>query len=256
MPRVFSRVFSAIIIVSGIGWPAATIADTALVAVATNFAEAAESLVSDFEHLSEHDITISTGSTGKLYAQIVNGAPYDALLAADQQYPRRLESLDHAVAGSRFVYAIGKLCLWSRDPRRIGADGADTLRQRHFRALALANPALAPYGTAAMQTLQSLGLVDALQEKIVTGENVGQAFALVATGNAELGFVALASVLSKRNRQTGSRWLVPAELYEPIRQDAVLLRHGEINAAAVAFLAYLQSDEARLTIEAFGYGQE
>lgn len=237
-------------------WPALSGAETALIAVASNFSEVAESLVRDFENLSEHEIEISAASTGKHYAQINNGAPYDAFLAADQASPRRLEESAVAVAGTRFVYAIGKLTLWSPDEKLIGDDGIAVLEKQDFHALAIANPALAPYGIAARETLLSLGLWNALEHKIVMGENVGQAFAFAATGNAELGLVALASVISKRNAQTGSRWAVPSELHAPIRQDAVLLEHGSGNAAAVAFLAYLQSDEARLTIESFGYGLE
>ncbi len=237
-------------------WPALCGADTALIAVASNFAEVAESLVRDFENLSEHEIEISASSTGKHYAQIINGAPFDAMLAADQASPRRLEESEDAVAGTRFVYAIGKLTLWSADRGLIGGDGIALLEKQEFRALAIANPALAPYGIAAKETLLSLGLWNALEQKIVMGENIGQAFALTATGNAELGLVALASVISKRNARNGSRWDVPSELHAPIRQDAVLLEHGYGNAAAVAFLAYLQSDEARLTIGSFGYGLE
>lgn len=237
-------------------WPALCGAETALIAVASNFSEVAESLVLDFENLSEHEIETTAASTGKHYAQIINGAPYDALLAADQQSPRRLEESEHAVAGTRFVYAIGKLVLWSSDERLIGDDGIAVLEKQDFRALAIANPALAPYGIAAKETLLSLGLWNSLEHKIVMGENVGQAFALAATGNAELGLVPLSSVISKRIARRGSRWDVPSELHAPIRQDAVLLEHGYANAAAVAFLAYLQSDEARLTIESFGYGLE
>lgn len=210
----------------------------------------------DFENLSEHEIAISSAATGKHYAQIINGAPYDALLAADQERPRRLEESAHAVAGTRFVYAVGRLTLWSPDEGLICDDGIAVLEKQDFRALAIANPALAPYGAAARGTLQSLGLWSELEQKVVMGENVGQAFAMVATGNAELGLVALSSVMSKRNARSGSRWDVPADLHTPIRQDAVLLERGYANAAAVAFLAYLRSDEARLTIAAYGYGLE
>jgi len=236
--------------------PVIAVAESALIAVATNFAEVVESLALDFEMLSEHEIRISTGSTGKLYAQIVNGAPYDALLAADRESPRRLEVTELAVPGSSFAYAVGKLALWSPNEKLISGNGIDVLKRHDFRALAIANPELAPYGMAAVETLRNLGLWDSLKSSLVMGENVGQAFALVATGNAELGFVALASVKSKRNGQAGSYWDVPAELHTAIRQDAVLLEHGYQNAAAVAFLAYLKSDEARLTIASFGYGLE
>lgn len=236
--------------------PALAPAESALVAVATNFSEVAEVLVRDFEDLGEHEIEISTAATGKHYAQIISGAPYDALLAADQDRPRLLEKSAVAVDGTRFVYAIGRLTLWSADATLIGDDGIAVLRTQDFRALAIANPELAPYGVAARETLRSLGLWDALGDKIVMGENIGQAFALAATGNAELGLVALSSVISIRNAGKGSRWDVPPELHSPILQDAVLLAHGEGNAAAVAFLAYLRSDEARLTIESYGYGLE
>jgi molybdate transport system substrate-binding protein len=234
----------------------AAMADSALIAVATNFAEVAELLVEDFEDASGHDIDIATGATGKLYAQISNDAPYDALLAADQERPMRLEVSGDAVAGTRFVYAVGRLALWSADASLIGNDGLATLRSGDFRSLAIANPELAPYGAAARETMQSLGLWDELQSKIVSGENVGQAFALVATRNAELGFVALASVVSERNTIEGSRWDVPSAMHEAIRQDAVLLIHGSDNAAAIAFLAYLRTDSAKARITAMGYGLE
>jgi molybdate transport system substrate-binding protein len=237
-------------------WPAISAAESALIAVATNFAEVAETLVADFEKLGEHEIGISTGSTGKLYAQIINGAPYDALLAADQAYARRLGESGAALPESVFTYAIGRLALWSPNGKLIPRDGVAVLQRQDFRALAIANPDLAPYGAAAREVLQKLGLWQSLQQKLVMGENAGQAFALVATGNAELGFVALASVLSQYNSRVGSRWDVPEELHAPIRQDAALLNRAAENAAAVAFLAYLKSDEARLTIASFGYGLE
>ena len=249
------KVRSVIAVLALLSSPVA-MAESALIAVATNFAEVAALLVEDFEAASGHDIGIATGATGKLYAQITNDAPYDALLAADQERPMRLEVSGDAVAGTRFVYAVGQLTLWSADAAMFGDDGAAVLRSGAFRSLAMANPELAPYGAAARDTLQSLGLWDELQPKIVLGENVGQAFALVATRNAELGFVALASVMSEHNATEGSRWDVPAAMHELIRQDAVLLRHGSDNAAAIAFLAYLRSDAAKARIVAMGYGLE
>jgi molybdate transport system substrate-binding protein len=231
-------------------------AESALSAVATNFAEAAELLAREFEQISGQQIEIATGATGKLFAQITNDAPFDALLAADQERPMRLEISGDAIAGTRFVYAIGRLTLWSADASLIGNDGMAILRDGHFRSLAIASPALAPYGAAAKETLQSLDLWNELQPKIVTGENIGQAFALVATRNAELGFVALASVMSEHNRISGSRWDVPSVMHMPIRQDAVLLQHGSDNATAIAFLEYLRSDPARARIAALGYGLE
>ena len=238
----------------GLAGPAA--AGEAVVAVAANFSEVAERLAGDFERESGHRLTFVAGSTGKLYAQIVNGAPFDAFLAADQESPGRLEKEGLAVAESRFTYATGRLTLWSSEPGRIGSDGAATLRQGAFRRLAIANPALAPYGAAARQTLENLGLWKRFKDRIVMGETIGQAHALVASGNAELGFVALSSVLSPRNETRGSRWDVPADLHAPIRQDAVLLARGAGNPAARGFLDFLRSAKAKAVMATYGYGVE
>lgn len=231
-------------------------AGEAVVAVAANFSEVVERLVADFEADSGHSVIVVVGSTGKLYAQIAKAAPFDVFLAADRARPAKLEEEHATVEGSRFTYATGRLALWSRDPGRVGDDGAAVLRAGEFRLLAIANPALAPYGEAARQTLRSLDLWDALQDKVVMGETVGQAHALVASGNAELGFVALSYVLSKRNETPGSRWEVPAELHAPIRQDAVLLLRAADNPAARGFLDFLRSAEARRVIASYGYGVE
>jgi molybdate transport system substrate-binding protein len=236
--------------------PGTASAAEALVAVAGNFSEVIERLESDFETATGHNLTVTTGSTGKLYAQIENGAPFDIMLAADRRRPELLEKEGLAVAGSRFTYAVGRLTLWSPDPGRVAADGAETLRAGHFRKLAIANPDLAPYGEAARETLAALDLLEALGDRIVMGENIGQAYALVATGNAELGLVALSYVISPRNRMPGSRWEVPQELYTPIRQEAILLVRAADNVAARAFLEYLKSDGARAVIQSFGYGVE
>ncbi len=226
-------------------------AEEALIAVAANFADVARFLAADYGAISGHRITVATGSTGKIYAQIVNGAPYDAMLAADRERPELLESEGRAVPGSRFTYATGRLALWSADPALIGADGAETLRAGAFRHLAIANPKLAPYGLAARQTLERLGLWDALQGKLATGENIGQAHALVSSGAAELGFVAAAQV---QTGVSGSVWQAPEDLHDPIRQDAVLLWHGAENPAARGFLEFLNSGGARTFIRASGYG--
>ena len=233
--------------------PTSVAADEALVAVATNFAEVAAKLEAEFEELNGHRITIATGSTGKLYAQILQGAPFDALLAADRERPRLLEDAGIGVAGTRFVYATGRLALWSPDAGRFDGDGRLVLQAGGFRSLAIANPELAPYGKAAMQTLQSLELWRRLEHQIVMGENVGQAHALVATQNAEFGLVALSYIMSDRNETPGSRWDVPGSLHAPIRQEAVLLRHGADNAAASSFLAFLRTETARRLIESSGY---
>lgn len=201
-------------------------------------------------------MTVVAGSSGKLYAQIANGAPFDVFLSADQERPGRLEKEGLAVAGSRFTYATGRLTLWSAEPGRVGRDGAATLRRGEFRRLAIANPALAPYGAAAKQALEKLGLWDRFKDRIVMGETIGQAHAMVASGNAELGFVALSSVLSPRTETKGSRWDVPGDLHAPIRQDAVLLSRAAGNPAARGFLAFLRSEKARGLIESFGYSIE
>ncbi len=227
--------------------------DTALIAVATNFAFVAGQLEADFEGRSGRRIDITTGATGKLYAQITNGAPFDALLAADIERPKMLAESGAGLAGTVFVYAQGRLALWSAAAGRIPANGEAYLRALDYRRLALANPDLAPYGLAARQVLQSLSVWHAVQPRIVTGENVGQAHAMVATGNADAGLVALADVLHLPVERRGSHWLVPEHLHEPIEQAAVLLRHGEDNAAARDFLDYLQTPAARTMIESFGY---
>lgn len=251
-----SIIASAVIVLAAISSPAVLRAEEALVAVATNFAEAMERLESEFERQSEHEVTVVSGSTGKLYAQIKNGAPFDVFLAADEERPRLLENEGLAVKDSRFTYAVGRLVLWSPEADRIAADGAETLRQGSFRKLAMANPALAPYGAAARQTLEALELYQHLSDRIVLGENIGQAHAMVATGNAELGLLALSYVMSPRNQLTGGRWLVPQHLHVPIRQDAALLARGATNPAAVAFVLWLHGDDARTVIERFGYAVE
>ena len=227
-----------------------------LVAVAANFAAVVERLKPEFERSSGHRVVATTGATGKLYAQIRAGAPFQVLLAADAKTPALLESEGAAVAGSRFTYAIGRLALWSRAPDLVAADGAATLRAGSFRHLAIANPDLAPYGVAAREVLQATGTWDALRPKIVMGQNIGQTHALVASGAAEVGFVALSALKDPKAPAGGSAWEVPASLHAPLQQDAVLLNPGRGNPAATAFLAYLRSPAARAVIEAYGYGAE
>jgi molybdate transport system substrate-binding protein len=252
MPRARSLLAAVMTLTVG-AWNVA-LAEEATVAIAANFAEPMERLQAMFEKESDHELTLVVGSTGKLYAQITNGAPFDVLLAADQERPARLVEEDHAAANSLFTYAVGRLSLWSADPGLIGEGrGEAVLRSGDFDHVAIANPELAPYGKAAQQTLEALGLWDQVSPKIVQGENIGQTFQMVATGNAELGFVALSYVVSERNATAGSAWDVPAELHEPIRQDAVLLSHGADNPAATGFLDFLRSPEAQAVIERFGY---
>lgn len=245
---------ASLLLFPALGGPAS--GEEAVVAVAANFSEVVERLGKDFEGASGHTLNFVVGSTGKLYAQIGNGAPFDVFLAADQERPEILEREGLAVAGSRFTYAAGRLALWSPEPGRIGEDGAATLREGAFRLLAIANPDLAPYGAAARQTLESLDLWKSLEGKIVMGETIGQAHAMVSSGNAELGFVALSYLLSPRNKTAGSRWDVPSGLHAPIRQDAVLLTRAAGNPAARGFLDYLRTDEVKKVIESFGYSVE
>lgn len=216
------------------------------VAVATNFVKTARALAGDFTTASGHAVVVSEGSTGRLYAQIVNGAPFEVFLSADAERPLRLVAEGYAVEGTRFAYALGRLVLWSADPARVRDAGA---LRGDFRHLAIANPELAPYGAAARQTLERLGLWAALEPRLVRGEDVGQTQQFVATGNAELGFVALAQVVDAG----GSRWEVPADHHAPIEQEAVLLGPGRDDATARAFLAFLRSAAARARIEAAGY---
>ncbi|MGE0486985.1 MAG: molybdate ABC transporter substrate-binding protein [Gammaproteobacteria bacterium] len=236
----------------GAGLPPAR-ADEATVAVAANFAEVLAALAPAFTATTGHTLVASAGSTGKLYAQVMSGAPFDVLLAADPERPARLEAEGVAVAGTRFTYATGALVLWSRDAALLAADDPAVIAASPVRHLAIANPDLAPYGVAARQVLAALGLAAAVADKLVMGQNVGEAYALVASGAAEAGFVALSAVAKPGTPVAGSRWAVPATLHDPIRQDAVLLRHGADNRAARAFLDFLRSASARALIRAHGY---
>lgn len=241
-------------VILALGLSSAAPAETALVAVAANFAEAAETLAPKFKAATGHDLELTTGSTGKLYAQIGAGAPFEVLLSADAETPARLEAEGKAVAGTRFTYAVGQLALYSANPETVGADGKAALENPDLRFIAIANPDLAPYGVAAREALQAMGLWDSLLPRIVMGQNIGQTFALVETGAAEVGFVALSAVKAPGKEPTGSHWQVPQEMFTPIRQDAVLLKAGEANPAAKAFLDYLGSPEAAEVIAAYGYG--
>jgi len=234
------------------GFSVLTRADEVSVAVAANFTAPMQKIAAEFEHDTGHKLALSFGSTGKFYAQIRNGAPFQILLAADDETPARLEKEGMAVPGSRTTYAIGSLVLWSAKPGLVD-DKGEVLKKGAFNKLAIANPKLAPYGAAAVETLTRLGLLAAVEPKFVQGENIAQAFQFIATGNADLGFVALSQVIKDGRIATGSAWIVPAQLHTPIRQDAVLLATGKGNAAAVALLKYLSSDKARAVIKAYGY---
>ena len=222
------------------------------VAVAANFTAPMQKIAAAFEQDTGHKAILSFGSSGKFYAQIKNGAPFQVLLSADDQTPARLEREGQGVSGTRFTYAIGKLVLWSRQPGLVD-DKGDVLRTGRFNRVALADPKLAPYGAAAVQVLGGLGLMSSLAPKFVQGENIAQTYQFVATGNAEIGFVALSQVFADGKLTQGSAWMIPAKLHAPIRQDAVLLGPGKDNAAAAALMAYLRSDKVRAVIRSFGY---
>ncbi|MCQ4284995.1 molybdate ABC transporter substrate-binding protein [Pseudomonas stutzeri] len=228
-------------------------ADEIQVAVASNFTAPMRVITEQFERDTGHKVLLSFGSTGKLYAQIRNGAPFSILLAADEQIPVRLEDEGLGVAGSRFTYAIGTLVLWSANEGYVDDQGK-VLTDQAYRHVAIANPKTAPYGAAAMATLTKLGLADSVKGKLVQGENIAQTHQFVASGNAELGFVALSQIIESGEIRQGSGWVVPATYHPPIRQDALLLTKGRDNPAAQALLDYLRSAKATEVINAYGYG--
>lgn len=223
-----------------------------LVAVASNFMPPMQKIALEFERDTGHKATLSFGSTGGFYAQIRNGAPFMLLLAADAETPARLEKDGLAIAGTRFTYANGRLVLWSAQPGLVDDQG-QVLAKGNFERLALANPKLAPYGAAAVETLTKLNLRERVQSRFVQGENIGQTFQFVATGNAPLGFVALSQVMADGRITKGSAWVVPASLHAPIRQDAVVLPPGKNNAAVSSLAAYLRGAKARAIIRSYGY---
>jgi molybdate transport system substrate-binding protein len=218
------------------------------IAVAANFTDAAKEIAAAFKQKTGHEAVLSFGSSGQFYTQITQDAPFQIMLSADDERPQKLVSDGLGVPESRFTYAIGKLVLWSKDPNAV--KGEATLTHAAFTKLSICNPVAAPYGAAAVETMKSLKLYDSLQPKLVEGANITQAYQFVATGNAEVGFVAL-SQLTGNNE--GSRWLVPQNLYKQIRQDAVLLKKGANNEAATAFMTFLKGPEARAIIEKYGY---
>jgi molybdate transport system substrate-binding protein len=222
------------------------------VAVAANFTAPMQKIAAEFEKDTGHKAVLAFGATGKFYAQIVNGAPFEVLLAADDETPARLETAHRTVPGTRFTYATGRLALWSAQDGYVDNQG-QVLETGHYAHLAIANPKTAPYGAAAIETLAKLNLLDRVRGKLVQGENIAQAYQFVSTGNAPLGFVALAQVYRDGRFTSGSGWIVPANLHGPIRQDAVILAKGGANPAAKALATYLKSDKARSIIRSYGY---
>jgi len=222
------------------------------VAVAANFTAPMQQIATAFAQDTGNKAVLAFGATGKFYAQISNGAPFEILLAADDETPARLEQERQTVPGSRFTYATGRLVLWSAREHYVDAQG-QVLQSGNFAHLSIANPKAAPYGAAALETLKKLNLLERLQPKIVQGENISQAQQFVSTGNAELGFVALSQVARDGKFTAGSGWIVPAAMHSPIRQDAVILAKGGANPTAQALMAYLKSDKAKGIIRSFGY---
>lgn len=247
-PRTFLALFA------GLTFSASVLAEEVQVAVAANFTAPLQAIAPAFAKDTGHTLVAAFAATGQLYAQIQNGAPFAVYLAADDSTPAKLESAGLGVAGSRFTYAMGSLVLWSAQADYI--DGSDAvLKANQFQHLAIANPKAAPYGLAATQVLDKLGLREALQSKLVEGQSITQALQFVSTGNAELGFVALSQVFKDGRLSSGSAWIVPETLYAPIRQDALLLKQGQDNPAARALLEYLQGPQAAAIITSYGYNR-
>jgi len=227
-------------------------AEDVQVAVAANFTAPMKAIAAAFEKDTGHKARLAFGSSGKFYAQIRNGAPFQVLLSADDETPARLEREGMAVPGTRFTYAVGRLALWSAQAGAVDGRG-EVLRKGGYKHVAIANPKLAPYGAAAVEVMQRLGVVEAVRPKLVQGENIAQTHQFVASGNAELGFVALSQITRDGKLTGGSAWIVPGDLHTPIRQDAVILAAGKGNAAASALMAYLGSEKAKAVIRAYGY---
>ncbi|WP_260954750.1 molybdate ABC transporter substrate-binding protein [Pseudomonas citri] len=227
-------------------------ADEVQVAVAANFTAPIQAIAADFEKATGHKLVAAYGATGQFYTQIKNGAPFEVFLAADDTTPAKLESEGDTVKGSRFTYAIGTLALWSAKDGYVDSQG-QVLKGNGFEHLSIANPKAAPYGLAATQVLDKLGLSAQVKSKIVEGQNITQAYQFVSTGNAELGFVALSQIYKDGKVTSGSAWIVPAQLHDPIKQDAVILSKGRDNPAALALVDYLKGPKATAIIQSYGY---
>ncbi|MFI7868347.1 molybdate ABC transporter substrate-binding protein [Ectopseudomonas khazarica] len=240
------------LLVLGLVFAGSTLADEVKVAVAANFTAPMQAIAPGFEKATGHKLVAAFGATGQFYAQIRNGAPFEVFFAADDSTPGKLESEGLTVEGSRFTYAVGGLVLWSAAADYLDGSAA-ALKAGQFKHLSIANPKAAPYGLAATQVLDKLGLSEALRGKLVEGQNITQAHQFVSSGNAELGFVALSQVYKDGKISSGSAWIVPGDMYEPIKQDAVILKPGANNPAASALVDYLKGPEAARIIESFGY---
>jgi len=227
---------------------AASMAAETIIAVAANFTEPAKEIVEIFKKKTGHEASLSFGATGNFYNQIREGAPFEVFLAADSKRPQLAIEEGFGVTGSNFTYAVGTLVLWSAEGGK--ATGESSLKDSSIAHIAHANPQAAPYGKAAMETLEKLGILEEIAPRLVEGQNIAQALQFVKTGNAEIGFVALSQVVD----EGGSKWVIPQDYYSPITQDAVLLKTGENNEAAQAFLDFLKTDDALAIIKKYGYG--
>jgi molybdate transport system substrate-binding protein len=227
-------------------------AEEAMVAVAANFSAPMQQIAALFQKETGHQIKLSFGASGGIYAQIKNGAPFDLFLSADQLTPQKLEAEGLGVPNSRFTYATGQLVLWSKQEGLVDAKG-HVLQNKSIQRIALANPKLAPYGAAAIETMTNLGLLKELQSKLVQGDNIAQTYQFVSTQNAQIGFVALSQVFANGKITSGSAWIVPGNLHQPIQQDVILLRKGQDNKAAAALLLYLKGEQAKKIMKSFGY---
>lgn len=245
-------IFSAVCAVLAAAVSSNTLAGQVQVAVAANFTAPLHAIAAEFENDTGHRVVASFGATGQLYAQIRNGAPFEVFFSADERTVAKLDSEGLGVRGSRFTYAVGSLVLWSADSGYL--DGSDArLKANQFRHLAIANPKAAPYGLAASEVLAKLGLSAAVQGKLVEGQSITQTHQFIASGNAELGFVALSQVSQDGQLSSGSAWVVPAALHTPIKQDALILKTGEHNPVAAAFVAYVKGAKAAAIIKSYGY---
>ena len=227
-------------------------ADEVQVAVAANFTAPIQAIAADFEKDTGHTLVAAYGATGQFYTQIKNGAPFEVFLSADDTTAQKLESEGDTVKGSRFTYAVGTLALWSAKEGYVDAKGA-VLKKNEYQHLSIANPKAAPYGLAATQVLAKLGLTEQVKSKLVEGQNITQAYQFVSTGNAELGFVALSQIYKDGKVSSGSAWIVPGEMHDPIKQDAVILNKGKDNPAAKALVDYLKGPKAAAVIKSYGY---
>lgn len=250
MPSKFCLGLAVAILAATVPFSMVSAAETTI-AVAANFTSAAKRLGAAFEATTGHRVVFSFGSTGQLFTQIGHGAPFDAFLAADVARPARAVTDGLGVPGTRFTYAVGILALWSADPDLID-ETPSVLSDPSLRHVAIANPAIAPYGAAAIETMTRLGVLDSVKARLVEGKSISQTYQFVATGNAPVGFVAASQV---QNSNQGSQWRVPEDMHQPLRQDAVLLLRGRNNEAARAFLEFLKSPEAVTMMTELGYQQ-